>query len=96
MDNIDNYIPFTVSNQTNEKERQINTEQLENMQRLLNSKTTILSDDVVKNFNDLWSKSIDKKQRQALYRHWLCKYVQLLTSLIDYYLEFFVVYSFFF
>jgi len=95
LDNIENYIPFKISNQTNEKDKQIDTEQLENMQRLLNSKTAILSDDIVKNFKDLWSKSIDKDQRQALYRYWLFKYVQLITGLIDHYLEVFV-YSYFF
>jgi hypothetical protein len=62
------------------------------MQRLLNNKTALLSDDIVKNFKDLWSKSIDKEQRQALYRYWLSKYVQLLIGLIDYYLEFFLIF----
>jgi hypothetical protein len=83
LENIENsYIPFTISNQNNEKEKEeINIEQLKYMQRLLNNKTTFLSDDVAKNFKDLWSKSIDKEQRQALYRYWLWKYVQLLIGI---------------
>jgi hypothetical protein len=89
LENIDNsYIPFTIPNQTNEKEKSIDTEQLEYMQRLLNNRTSLLSDDMVKNFTDLWSKAIDKEQRQALYRYWLGKYVQLLTGLINPSLEF--------
>ncbi len=83
LENIENsYIPFTMSNQNNEKEKEeINIEQLEYMQRLLNNKTTLLSDDIANNFKDLWSKSIDKEQRQALYRYWLGKYVQLLIGI---------------
>jgi len=95
LENIDNsFIPFTISNQTNEKYKQVDTEQLEYMQRLLNNKTALLSDDIVKNFKDLWSKSIDKEQRQALYRYWLSKYVQLLIGLTHDYLEFFFIYFF--
>lgn len=51
------------------------------MRRLLDNSTALLSDDMVKNSKDLWSKSINKEQRQALYRYWLWKYVQLLTSI---------------
>ena len=82
LENIDNsYIPFTMSNQNNEKDKpQINTEQLEYMQRLLSNRTALLSEDAAKKFNDLWAKSIDKEQRQNLYRYWLCKYVQFLTG----------------
>jgi hypothetical protein len=91
LENIDNlYIPFTIQNQNNEKDKSVNTEQLEYMQRLLNNKAALLSDDVVQTFTDLWSTSIDKEQRQTLYRYWLSKYVQVLTGLIDNYLEFFV------
>ncbi|CAF4654475.1 unnamed protein product [Rotaria sp. Silwood1] len=82
LENIDNVlIPFTIPNQTNEKEyQQINIEQLEYMQNLLNNRTAFLSDNEVKNITDLWSTSINKEQRQALYRYWLWKYVQLLTD----------------
>jgi hypothetical protein len=82
LDNIDNlYIPFTTNNQSNEKDKQqINKEQLEYMQRLLNNRTALLSDDQVKSFKDLWLNSIDKEQRQALYRYWLWKYIQYLTG----------------
>ncbi|CAF2813215.1 unnamed protein product [Rotaria sp. Silwood2] len=82
LENIDNVlIPFTIPNQTNEKEyQQINIEQLEYMQHLLNNRTAFLSDDEVKNLKELWSTSINKDQRQALYRYWLWKYVQLLTD----------------
>jgi hypothetical protein len=80
LENIENsYIPFTVSSQTNEKEKQqINYEQLEYMQRLLNNRTALLSDDVVKNIKDVWS--LDKEQRQALYRYWLWKYIEMLIG----------------
>ncbi|CAF3707173.1 unnamed protein product [Rotaria sordida] len=82
LENVDNtYIPFTMPNQTNDKEYQkINIGQLEYMQHLLNNRTAFLSDNEIKNFKDLWSTSIDKEQRQALYRYWLRKYVQLLTD----------------
>jgi hypothetical protein len=60
------------------------------MERLLNNKTVLLSDNVVTNIKDLWAKSIDKEQRQALYRYWLWKYIQSLTGLIDYYLGVFL------
>ncbi len=81
LENLDNsYIPFTMPNQTNEKNKSVNIEQLEYMQRLLNNRRTFLSDDIVKNIKDLWSKTIDKDQRQDLYRYWLGKYVQLLIS----------------
>ncbi|CAF3489036.1 unnamed protein product [Adineta steineri] len=82
LDNVDHVaIPFKFPSQTNEKEKkQINTEQLEFMQRLLYNRTALLSDDAVNNITDLWSRSIGKEQRQALYRYWLCKYVQLLTE----------------
>jgi len=60
------------------------------MERLLNNKTVLLSDNVVTNIKDLWAKSIDKEQRQGLYRYWLWKYIQSLTGLIDYYLGVFL------
>ncbi|CAM4789800.1 unnamed protein product [Rotaria magnacalcarata] len=82
LENVDNsFIPFSMSNQTDEKQyQQIDTQQLEYMERLLNNRTVILSDDVVLSFKDLWAKSINKEQRQDLYRYWLLKYVQLLTE----------------
>ncbi len=50
------------------------------MQRLLSNRTALLSEDAAKKFNDLWTNSIDREQRQNLYRYWLCKYVQFLTG----------------
>ncbi len=81
LENLDNsYIPFTIPNQTNERNKTVNIEQLEYIQRLLNNKIGILSDDMVKNIKDLWSKSINKEQRQGLYRYWLGKYIQYLIG----------------
>jgi hypothetical protein len=93
LDNIDNsFIPFSMSNQIDEKRyQQIDTQQLEYMERLLNNRTAILSDDVVLSFKDLWAKSINKEQRQDLYRYWLSKYVQILTGLTG--MLFFVKYE---
>lgn len=97
LENMENYIPFTMPNQTNEKYKQVDTEQLEYMQRLLNNRTALLSDDLVKNIKDLWSDSIDRDQRQNLYRYWLWKYVQVLIGLKDLFLffllRFFVLFS---
>jgi hypothetical protein len=58
------------------------------MRRLLTNRTGLLSDDAAKNCNELWAKSIDKEQRQALYRYWFSKYAQLLTGLINYFLSY--------
>ncbi|UJR28371.1 hypothetical protein I4U23_009614 [Adineta vaga] len=82
QENIDNsYIPFTLLNPKTEKEKaQLNTEQLEYMQRLLTTRTGLLSDDDVRKIENLCAKSLNKDQRQALYRYWLYKYVQLLTE----------------
>jgi hypothetical protein len=81
LENLDNsYIPFTVPNQTNERNKTVNIEQLGYIQRLLNNKTTILSDDIIQNIKDLWSNSINKEQRQSLYRYWLGKYIQHLIG----------------
>lgn len=71
----------------NKKNKPVNIERLEYMQRLLNNKTAFLSDDVVEKIHDLWSESIGREQRQALYRYWLGKYVQLLKGYIAHSLE---------
>ena len=55
-------------------------EQLEYMQKLFQNTAAFLSDDVVEKIDDLWSKSINKEQRQALYRYWLRKYSHLLIG----------------
>ena len=81
LENVDNsYMPFNMPNPSNEKTKHIDIEQLEYMQRSLYNKAAFLSDDAVDKVNDLWSNSVDREQRQALYRYWLGKYVQLLTG----------------
>lgn len=67
-------------NPSNEKTKAVDIEQLEYMQRLLRNTTAFLPDDAVSKIDDLWSKSINKEQRQTLYRYWLGKYIQLLIG----------------
>ena len=84
LENIDKaymHIPFTDSNLNNEKQKQqLNIKLLESMRCLLNNKTALLSDNVANSFKDLWSPSMNKDQRQALYRYWLFKYVRWLIG----------------
>jgi hypothetical protein len=53
------------------------------MQQLLNNRTASLSETEMENVKDLWSKEIDKNQRQAFYRYWLRKYVHLFGGIIS-------------
>ncbi|CAF1069393.1 unnamed protein product [Adineta ricciae] len=80
IENIDNsYIPLTFSNPTTERERtEIDTEQLESMQYLLTTRGGLLSEDDAKKVQDLWT--VNKEQRQTLYRYWLYKYLRILTN----------------
>lgn len=81
LENVDNsFMPFNMPNPSNEKTKHVDIEQLEDMQKLLYNRSVFLSDDTVEKIKDLWSSSVDKEQRQALYRYWLGKYVQLLTG----------------
>lgn len=59
----------------------IDTEQLECMQRFINQPASLLSDNEAKVYQDLWSSSMNREKRQDLYRYWLCTYIQLLTGL---------------
>lgn len=82
MENVDySYIPFALSNRRNEKdEERPNVEYLAYLCRLRSSKTELLSDEQASSTTDLWSPSLTKECRQALYRYWLCKYIQHLVG----------------
>lgn len=84
LENIDNsFIPFLNTNQINPKKlEKIDLKQLEYMRYVLSNRSALPSDDEVKNIQDLWSTSIKKEQRQALYRYWLSKYYKQLTGIM--------------
>lgn len=81
LENIDNsYIPFNPSNSNENITKSLDIEQLEYMQRLMNNRTALISDEQAETYQDLWSNSISRENRQDLYRYWLSKYAHLLAG----------------
>ena len=74
-------VPLTTTNVQSEIEKQnIKFEQIKKMQYLLKNKSSLSSNDEAMSYDDLWSPSLDKHHRQALYRYWLVKYTQLISG----------------
>ena len=74
-------IPMMSSNRNNQKKQQelVSAEQIEHMQRLLNDRTSLFSDEQVNSMQNFWA--LNKIERQTLYRYWLRRYLQKLRGM---------------
>ena len=77
------FIPTSSWTQNNNKKgkQAVSAEQLERLRHLLNNRDAILPETEARKMKDIWSTT--KQQRKALYRYWLCRYVENLKGIVD-------------